>query len=151
MNIFQLEEQPVANNGVLDVSEWEQLSKQTIELKGEWDFYQNKLFDEKEQFMQENDSIQVVVPSSWNDYQESTFGFGTYRLKVKVTPETADQYAFYIPKIVSSAEVYINGELYEQIGRVGENRELYEPSNVPRTIYYTNPGLGEIDLVNFRS
>lgn len=147
MSIFELKEQPIANNGVLDISEWEPFSKQTIELKGEWDFYQNKLFDDYEQILIEDEKVQMVLPSPWNDYQQGAFGFGTYRLKVKVNPESVEQYAFLIPKIESAAEIYINGKLYEQIGKVGQNREFYEPSNVPRTIYYTNPGLKEIDLV----
>ena len=76
---------PRAENGVLNLAEWNQ--KSAFEIAGEWEFYWNRaLTDAQIESGAERFAI-VEAPSEWNYYETELgelpgFGVATYRVRV---------------------------------------------------------------------
>ncbi|PWA09443.1 hypothetical protein DCC39_13165 [Pueribacillus theae] len=151
LNLYTTPNHPHANQGVLDLRNWEQISDSSITLDGEWEFYPNTLLMQRnaDPLFPEKGSEFIQVPGNWDfaDEASSTYGFGSYRLRILVDQEKGKTYGIRLPNISSSSEVYVNRELIARSGKPGKNRQQYKPLNVPYTTYFTLEEAGEIELV----
>lgn len=144
---------PIASEGILDIRNWDAFNDHSLSLDGEWEFYPNVLLMQNKV---EPSSIQakrslIHVPGNWsNSIQPATpqvFGYGSYRLRILVDPEKGKSFGLRVPRILTSSEIYINGELRSQIGWPAETKERYTPLDQPTTVYFTLEKGSVIELV----
>lgn len=116
---FQPPERPEINNGILQLTDWNNQENRAINLDGDWEFYPNVLLDPTVSSTEEYTSTKsmIHVPQSWNKHPdfEDSYGVGTYRLVIEL-PDNKPIYALYLPSIQSASKVYINGELKYEMG-----------------------------------
>ena len=144
-------------NGDLDLRNWTRYNDELLVLDGEWEFYPNQfLYGEYAQTQDEKTYIQV--PNAWNDKlsseEETPFGYGTYRLRIHVDPETEVNFGIYVSSVRSASELYVNGRLLEKSGKIAPTEENYYARNLPYTASFTpdEDGLIEITIqaANYR-
>lgn len=149
--LFASSNQPIASQGVLDLRGWDELAEHSVSLQGEWEFYPNSFLLENthEDAHQKQDTQYIQVPGSWNvsDGEKDAYGYGTYRLRIFFDSQIKGHYALHIPRINSAYEIFINGERVAYSGKVGEDREEYEPEDRSFTFPFTLESGEEIDLV----
>lgn len=131
-----MQQKPKAVQGVMDLSDWDFNSSGSLNLNGEWEFYWKNLY-ESENFQQGtlSDVNYIQVPSTWNGLQVGNQkivgeGYATYRLKV-LLDDPPTHLALKVRTIETAANVFVNGELLQQIGRVGEDKESMVPRYAP--------------------
>ncbi|GEN89487.1 hypothetical protein OSO01_42260 [Oceanobacillus sojae] len=146
MGFFQNEIQPDIQNGVLDIQSWDLGDKETLVLDGEWKFYPSQFIMEEVSRAGSESEI-LDVPEGWNDILNSSFGYGTYRLQIKVNPDIDQNYGLYIPSIRSSSEVYVNGRKLSSSGEIASDEEQYTAKNLPQNVVFTANEEGNIDIV----
>jgi two-component system sensor histidine kinase ChiS len=112
-----------AVNGKADLSR-STLEKGPLYLSGTWEFYWNKLLSAGD-FAKNQNPQWIQVPGSWHRQGKyTTLGFATYRLQV-IMPKTYNSLSLYIPIINSSAKIWIDGNLVEEIGKVSDSEDHY--------------------------
>jgi diguanylate cyclase (GGDEF)-like protein len=117
---------PVAENGIMDLSEWDFLKDGPVELRGEWTFYFNT-FLTHEDFAKgvDVDSHRISIPStikSMNEkkpFEENTF-YGTLRLVIHL-PKTYDTYGLRSEIVLTAYELYVNGRMEGMVGKIGSD------------------------------
>ncbi|WP_066196283.1 hybrid sensor histidine kinase/response regulator [Gracilibacillus timonensis] len=143
MGIFQENYQPDIQNGVIDLREWRWEEQETLLLNGEWKFYPS-------QFMMDetlSEPVTEMVPGGWKDTLGSPFGYGSYRLQIKVDPQQDEPYALYIREVRTSAEIYVNGQKEAEVGRPAKTEAAYQADLMPRMIVLTPDETGNLDIV----
>ncbi|MBS4202365.1 response regulator [Bacillus sp. FJAT-49732] len=151
LNFYTVPAHPRALHGELDLRNWESITEYSIPLDGEWEYYPG-LF-----IIQDNDELHstnekreyVQVPHNWKGSGDSssTYGFGSYRLRIKVDPLQGKTYGIRILNISNSSEIYVNGKLLAQSGAPSQEKQTYKPLNSPYTVYLPLEKEEEIDLV----
>ncbi|ADU32228.1 hybrid sensor histidine kinase/response regulator [Evansella cellulosilytica] len=126
------EEKPVANLGVIDLSEWHVEEGETIRLDGEWEFVEGLV--DSQYFATRDEPHYVKVPSLWTNYEingqaVTKFTSGTYRLIVKL-PENEQSFGIKTNNIRMSNAIFVNGEKIGQSGSPQEDKS-YAPKNTP--------------------
>ncbi|TAH29916.1 MAG: hypothetical protein EAZ06_04990 [Cytophagales bacterium] len=132
---------PIAEKGILNLSEYD--FSQTFGLEGEWEFYANELLNPQDSTTWKNlKKHYQKVPSTWNEHQIdgkklSSFGYGTYKLVI-ILPHRVPTLALKLLSFGTAYEIYINGRFVGKNGKVGNNKESYEPYMLPQIIPFTN-------------
>lgn len=145
-------DQPKASDGVLDLRGWDLLGSKPINLDGEWAFYPDTLANEQELKTSETSSF-VHVPGDWNKGRaheaKSSFGNGTYRLRILLDRPLAAPLSFWVQEIQSATTVDINGAPVASMGRTGETGEAsYQPNRTSFVVNYVpDREARELDLV----
>ncbi len=132
-------DQPVAVNGVLDLTSWNFSKDGSINLDGEWEFYW-------EQFLFSEDFPDIVeknylsVPGVWNGYEFAGkrlpgSGYATYRLTI-INNQINEKLAIKLPTVSTSYILYIDGVEVASAGNIGENKEESSPEAVPEIIEF---------------
>ncbi|MBO9597148.1 MAG: response regulator, partial [Cohnella sp.] len=127
-------------------------ANRTLSLDGEWAFYPGTFLMGKsaDPIDSETDSRYIQVPGSWNELMHAqtgaTYGYGSYRLLLRVTHEKFQSYGIRIPSIRASSEVYVNGRLLAKSGNPDSNAAAYEPGNYPYSVSFAPDG-DEIEIV----
>ncbi|WP_375377901.1 ATP-binding protein [Paenibacillus sp. MZ04-78.2] len=145
-------EHPRAVQGVLDLRGWSLEHYRTFTLDGEWEFYPGAFLSYEDIGSPSAGHPNVVqVPGNWSEGMpegsESSFGYGTYRLRILVDQPLSQPYGFWIQEIMASSVIEINGRKVAEIGRTAENAKVYEPRKVSYTATYERNGVREIELL----
>src|SRR5690554_731558 len=80
LEFFMPTEQPYAQNGELDLREWDQALNQTITLDGEWEFFPHVwlISGDTQQAVADKNGHLIEVPGGWNALlqpeQETPYG-----------------------------------------------------------------------------
>ena len=114
-----------------------QLDKESIELKGIWEFYPNEFMDDAEHLNSANQTY-VLVPSWWSEEEgKALVQYGTYRLRVLIpTTDRQKALALKMPDVYSAYELYVNDQLLGQNGLVGTSLESSKPQWKPATYFF---------------
>ncbi|MFS1511416.1 ATP-binding protein [Chengkuizengella sp. SCS-71B] len=116
---YSKQETPIANNGVMDLTDWNFNEEGIVHLNGEWEFYPHQLLyptDFEESRQDELKSHFVSVPMFFWSYYDlgdqtmNTFGKGTFRLKIKID-EMDKIFGIKTHYIVGLNQLFVNGEL----------------------------------------
>jgi signal transduction histidine kinase len=97
-----------------------------IALGSGWSFYWNQLIEPGN--FKEKKTFTIVSLANWTQFNLSntakvpSFGYATYRLKFAIPKERA-HVSLYIPAAYSSSKIWINGQFFSEIGRVGTIKE----------------------------
>ncbi|MFZ7103307.1 MAG: ATP-binding protein [Peptococcaceae bacterium] len=137
-------EAPQADNGVLDLTNWDFRQDGLVRLNGRWEFYWNRLltYDDFQKDHQELLSGYFKVPNVWNNYQAAGEnlpgqGYGTYRLRVK-TREAGDLFGLKILTMSTAYKVMINDKVIAGNGVVGINEGSVTPEYRPLAVFFAN-------------
>ncbi|MGG1518706.1 ATP-binding protein [Paenibacillus oryzisoli] len=141
---------PHAVQGVIDLRNWDFASTRTIPLEGEWAFYPGQwLFPRNS--ASAGPPLQpslLHVPGPWNSAMPngSSYGYGTYRLRILVDQQPGFSYGLIVPIIRTSSELLVNGTSLMKLGQPAEQAERYEARTLSyATSFQTNEH--EIELV----
>ncbi len=142
---------PKPVNGVLDLSNWSLEKDGIVSLKGEWLFYFHQ-FLTHEDFEKGVDVTPTLVeiPSTIKSmatdkpFEENNF-YGTMRLVIKL-PEGSKAYGLRSDIILTSYKLYIDGELYGEVGKVGTGQENSVPYYNILTSYF-HPQGNEVEII----
>ncbi|GED54534.1 hypothetical protein BBO01nite_37750 [Brevibacillus borstelensis] len=98
--VFRTAEHPDAVQGVLDMRGWPFEESPTIALNGEWEFYPGELVSHEDiARMSTKRPHFIQVPGDWRSAfpagSESSFGYGTYRLRILIDKPLDQPYAFW--------------------------------------------------------
>ncbi|HBW34581.1 hypothetical protein [Desulfosporosinus sp. BICA1-9] len=139
-----------AENGVLDLRDWDSQLYGTIQLDGQWEFYWSQFLTHKD-LQNVKPDLFATIPESWDGYEIDGInlpgqGYATYRLHIKTNlPENT---ALGLrPYVFSSAyKLYINQTLVAANGEVavvpGEEIGEYKPQAV-----FFNVPAKEFDII----
>lgn len=146
-------EQVEIKDGTVNLVDWDGHDNDILSLDGDWEFYPSTwLYDENGAVeLAEEEAVTLHVPDGWNevfsDEETSSFGYGSYRLRLFVDPEIDMNYSLHVPSVRSASKVYVNGRLVANSGEIGTSEATYEPKNLPYTPTIMADENGEIDIV----
>lgn len=153
LKLFNNSDQPHVVEGQMDLRSWDFNDGHAITLDGEWEFYPyNWMFSEEKRLESKKDhTTYIQVPNGWSsslqEEEMSPYGYGTYRLKLLVNPETNITYSIRVPSVRSSSEIYVNGRQLAKSGEIGESAENTVAKNVPFTASFEANGRKEIEII----
>lgn len=130
-------EHPQAERGELDLRHWQFSDRQVITLNGEWEFYPGQFVSPAASGEQrdELDRLYMQVPGKWSSSINQKFGYGTYRLRVLIQ-DTDGVYSIQLPNVQSASRLYINGQMYDEMGHPAETKEHNKARNVPYSVNF---------------
>jgi signal transduction histidine kinase/CheY-like chemotaxis protein len=139
---FELKPSPVADQGVLDLSNWDFEKEGVVRLNGEWEFHWQRLLTPNELLSSNTGKEQrfIKLPSSWNGYQVNDEvlggdGYATYYLRV-IGNERSKKLMFKTSWMGTSYNLFVNGDLIASNGVVARTREEMTPQYLPLTTSY---------------
>lgn len=141
---------PLAEKGVLDLRNWDFEKDGTLDLAGEWEFYWKTFLDPHGPREDQSPSHYMPVPGVWLDHKVEgepldVYGHATYRLKI-LLPEGENDLAFYLKRVQSSYQMYVNGRLWMQAGKPGETA-AQEDTFIAREVGWLKAASGTLDIV----
>ena len=126
---------PIPEKGVLDLRGYD--FSDNVELKGEWEFYWNKLYDyyDFENEVHTPDAY-FNVPGAWtgtivDGKAIPDTGFATFRLVIFVDATTRKNYMIYFGEILTAYKVWWNNDVLAEVGTVGKNSSEAKPALSP--------------------
>lgn len=148
-------EKPKANDGVINLSEYDFSENEIVKLDGDWEFYYNQLLAPKD-FEKNHEYTFQEFPKDWNKYtineeKITGRGYGTYRLKI--IPNNKDSlYILRIGRIDVSYNLFANDKLIASAGVVADNKEENKPEWVVQTVEIGTRDTIELvlQIANFR-
>ena len=142
-------EQPQAQNGVIDLSDWPFTEDETVALNGEWEFYPGVFLNPELFSTSATDYTPhvVTVPGSINkSLNDTNVYYGTYRLKILLPDHEENNYGMHFRDISSAASIYGDGSLISQIGKPSESVHEYESKlGTYKTSFYAQSD--ELDVI----
>lgn len=131
---------PKAENGVLDLRNWDLNSDGPIDLTGEWEFYWQEFLDSSGSAgIDKRESVKIVpLPNLWNDLEMDgrnypAVGYATYRLKV-LLGEADQALALKMKDINTAYTLYINGQKSGEAGKTAKSAENAIPGVKPAVV-----------------
>ncbi|MGG3836905.1 ATP-binding protein [Paenibacillus thiaminolyticus] len=134
--------------GLLDLRGQDVDSMRTIPLNGEWEFIPGALLtdDYRGAASSDDEPSYVHVPGSWKPVTGSASGYGSYRLRILMSPVQERSFAIRVQGMLSSSALYVNGKLLANAGWPGPNEAQTVSRDVPYSGYFVSGG-GEIEIV----
>ncbi|MFC5403500.1 ATP-binding protein [Cohnella soli] len=137
-----------AVNGQLDLRDWDLSSEPLLSLKGQWTFYPYQLIEPNS--ATNAGAIIARLPGSWVKSlaaeNSTTFGYGSYRLRIAIDPDNKQTFRMRVPAIPASSSLFVNGRLIASSGQPSELPDMYVPDSVPYSASFT-ADRGVIDIV----
>ncbi len=151
-SLSSIDDEPVASQGVLDLTDWDWENDGIVNLKGEWAFYWGQLLD-TQSFRTEGQRggrLWVQVPNVWTNYEMNDeplpgMGYATYRLMIRLG-ETAPSLGLKIPDLSTSCKIMIDGKTIATCGQVADNAEQAEARYAPQVVTF-QPEAEEFELI----
>lgn len=136
---------PMAQQGLIDLRYWEVGQNQSVSLNGEWEFYPHRFLYTNNRAddvpFTPNKGVPIQVPGNWSaqisNATDSTFGYGSYRLRLLMPTSKQQLYSIRVPSVSSSSAVYVNGRLMGHAGQPATRANDYIARNVPYTVTFT--------------
>lgn len=136
------EEMTTITEGNLDLRTWDWQQQETVNLKGEWEFYWHQLLTPQDFAappLPKKDFF-FEVPGEIDDYQVNEQniegrGYFTYRTQIRLPSDMKEDLALQLPRTVGTAfKVWINGELAASEGELGRTKREMQPGWGPKLI-----------------
>lgn len=142
---------PVAERGVLDLTDWGFTEQGIINLNGDWEFYWQEFWQPSQIPTRKSIPSYLEVPSTWRGKYLMgevlpSGGYATYRLTINFASHDSSLKALKIPTIYTAYKLYANNELVTSRGTIGTSASEVKPNAAPQTIFVT-PVDGKLDLV----
>lgn len=134
-----------SEQGFLDLTQ-HSISEKPLKLQGEWEFYWQELLSPEDIHTRmaggQTADRYINIPQSWLGYkldgQElSGEGFATFRLVTRLSGQDRnEQLALRLPTIFHAYKLWVNGELLEEVGVVGENKSGMIPRLATKLVFF---------------
>lgn len=129
-------------NGQLNLRRWNSTEQPSVSLRGEWNFYWNKLILSND-LKKEETSARIQLSKPWNEQlvagkQLPKNGYATYSLKVFL-PEHTKRISFTLPAVFNSYAFWVNDSLVFESGKVGTSASSMIPEWKPKTVTVETP------------
>ncbi len=140
----------IAKNGFLDLSNLDLKIDKAVKLDGEWELYFNKEYFYSDFLENKVNQKQIVnLPSSWNrnklnGIKVEKFGFATYRLKIKLN-NSKNEISLKLLDSKANFKLYINDELISDKGMIKNKNGIFY-SSIYNTISFIPPS-SEFDVI----
>lgn len=142
VNTFALtkSDEIVVKKGYIDASKWDFDEGEALPLRGEWEFYWNRLL-ESQDFEKKNYKKSFIhIPTDLvKTSTESNFrtgdGYATLKLNIKVN-DINKVYGLKFKYFSSANKIWVNGTLISSSGKVGKDRETYKPQYIPKEVLF---------------
>jgi signal transduction histidine kinase len=130
---------------------WSQIEIQesqgeVVALKGQWEFYWNCLLSPEEITAGTKKPNYLGPVGYWQDQGFPVLGNGTYHTKIIFKQKTKGTLLIYFPLINTSAKIWVNGELVEEVGRVGKTADQ-TVSKLKSVLIPVPSGISEAELI----
>lgn len=124
---------PTAQQGVIDLREWENANSAIVKLDGSWRFYRQHFTHSKPGYDAEYvDAAFIQVPGDWKHAE-----YGTYQLTLLISEELKDKsLGLYIPSVATAYSLWIDDEYQLSNGTIAPVIEEVIPVNYARTVYF---------------
>jgi len=141
---------PEAQNGVLDLRDWDFCTEGTTKLNGDWQFYWNELLSPSDLDSGLGTMSTYMSPRFWNGYtldgrELPGEGYATYVLRILMNPD-GQRLGLRVPSQSTSFRLWVNGREVASNGKVGTSVEDHMPQYMPVTVDVYND-YSEITLV----
>lgn len=144
---------PVAEQGVIDLRQWSNQAEGTVSLNGEWDIYPSQLLEPKD-FVNgvalRSSASTIPVPQPWNAFMQKqglgALGYATYHLRILVEDQPDRLYGIHIKNIRTANRIFINGQSVGNSGRPGTTAATTMANNVPYTAWVPVTG-NTLDMI----
>ncbi|MGG0812561.1 ATP-binding protein [Paenibacillus alvei] len=155
-SIIDSKRAPIAENGVIDLRNWNFEKDGIVPLNGTWKMIWGSLLPPERSTEPNAMMTDIRVPSSWNQLTNPGIpnigtGAGTYYLTIK--KEAKDTLlGVWLPSIYSSYRMWVNGKPIIHEGQVSEYVEYAVPSVKQRMVMINIPGSTAdiaIEVTNF--
>jgi signal transduction histidine kinase len=135
---------PKAENGILDLRNWNFEKNGHVTLNGEWKFIWMK-HDNAAALSNtlESDWETAVLPNSWQELGKPEKGYSWLKLKVLLPPVKG--LGIYLSKSYTSSEIFINTELILQSGNAGSSLETSVPKTLP--VFNYIPETDQVEII----
>ncbi|WP_160645857.1 ATP-binding protein [Chengkuizengella marina] len=147
-------ETPIAEKGLLDLSQWDFNEQGKVPLDGEWEFYPNLVLEPvdfvKSQHNEKKPQMVSVPDISWAkydlvDHSMNALGKATFRLKIININEENQIFGIRTSGIFRPNKLFVNGELIGSSGDSNDYSSSIESESYNR--YFTiKTGMNEIIL-----
>lgn len=152
------EKKPVAQNGILDLRNWD-LANENISLVGQWEFFWQQ-FKNPADFPSTDAKINtknnqqhfIKVSGAWNSFLQNgkkvgANGYATYHLQIFIPQEFIGKpLAFKLRHVLTAYRLYVDGELLMEVGTAGKTKITSVPAyNQPLVVFI--PQLEKVDIV----
>ncbi|MFC4305211.1 ATP-binding protein [Cohnella boryungensis] len=144
-----------SEKGILDLTQVH-VSENSLKLKGEWAFYWEELLspeDIQNRLARDgNRDRWISIPSSWlgyqlNGQQLNGTGFATFRLVIELSEQDRNErLALRMPTIFHAYKLWVNGELLEEVGVVGQDKGSVTPHLATKLVFF-QPENDTVELV----
>ncbi|MFD0671213.1 ATP-binding protein [Cohnella sp. GCM10027633] len=135
---------PQAEAGVLDLSGWNRDEHEIVPLRGKWAFYPGVLLEPGQPLPGDDGARYVSVPGKFDNAvgedRPTAFGFGTYRLEIKLPDGEPRDYSLRVQRIRTAYKLFADGKLIAQRGEPGVDAKSTTPIVVPLTARLTTGG-----------
>lgn len=113
-------------DGIIDLRDWDFKKDGTINLDGQWEFYNNQILS-PEDFNKDTNSMKSYssIPGVYANH-----GYGTYRLKMLVN-DINDVYSIKVEFLQSAYKLWANDYEVITVGKVGKDEGDMKPQLVP--------------------
>ena len=143
---------PRANNGVLDLTDWDFKYDGPVDLIGEWEFYWQQHLMPRD-FASKTAPLKtgfIEVPGYWKDYELDGnklpgYGYVTYRLNVMLNKKL-DTMALRTVEISNAYTIHVNGQRIGSLGQAGKTRETTVPQQYPQ-IFDFAPETNKLEII----
>lgn len=139
-----------AVRGEMDLRSFDFTNDDTVTLDGDWEFYPGKFIIEGENRISSGEGRTFIqVPGDWKSSlsaNHTPYGYGSYRLRVKVNPDNELTYGIRVPNVPTASELYVNDHLLAGDGQPAKNKQQYTARSTPYTAIF-KAETGEIDIV----
>lgn len=135
---------PMAEDGVIDFSGMD-FSSSVYALQGQWELYYSQLYTPEDfQTGKPLGGEMIELPGPWTKKGYPRLGYATYHLTVRTGEQKA--LLLYIPEIMSSSVIWVNGEEIFRAGSVGTSSEETTPG-VRNDLLSVVPQDGTFELI----
>ncbi|QJD84732.1 ATP-binding protein [Cohnella herbarum] len=144
-----------SEKGILDLTQVH-VSENPLKLKGEWAFYWQELLSPEDIRVRSasdgNHDRWINIPGSWLGYrldgqQLKGTGFATFQVVIKLSEQDRNErLALRLPTIFHSYKLWVNGELLEEVGAVGQDKSSVTPRLVTKLVFF-QPEKDRVELV----
>lgn len=141
---------PRAEQGVLDLRNWDFANSGIILLDGEWDFHWNRLLNYSD-FKENEENNFVLVPETWDNYvmnqtELSGKGFATYRLRVQTNLAKGTLLALRLKTVSSAYQIFIDDTYLIGAGTVSTDGKGEKGAYHPQSGIFPVPNK-EFDII----
>lgn len=146
-------EQPLVEEGYLDLSDWTFDDQETVYLTGEWEFYPEQFLKTDRKDDNRNSSNLIRVPGDWqpafnNPASSHAFGYGSYRLTIALPEVRPDSFGIRVNSLHTDARIIVNGTEVKTVNTPAQDFEVDATFRGPFLVtFYVDANDSEVELV----